>query len=260
MRKDSVLQGNHRIAWDAERQRFATMENSICRLGCVIFALVITAGGSSAAENETDTKVSVAGHPVVDASTALQRLKDGNARFVGGEPRHPHEQSGWRQSLEKGQHPFACVLGCSDSRVPPELIFDQGFGDLFVIRVAGNVVDTDVTASVEYAIDHLDTELVLVMGHTHCGAIAATIDHLSDTGAEPAEVISLFNRIEPAVMQVNKELAREAKIDVCVKQNVRLAIRRLSRVPDLHRSIKAGKIKVIGAVYDMHTGKVHFLD
>ena len=192
----------------------------------------------------------------VDAAQAIKRLEDGNARFVAGKPQHPHETSEWRHSLEKEQRPFAVVLGCSDSRVPTELVFDQGFGDLFVIRVAGNIVDTDVTASIEYAIDHLGTQLIVVMGHSHCGAVTATLDHLANPDGEPAEVVSLLYRIEPAIIGIPNDLSRDKRIDHAVQRNVELAVRRLSRVPDLRRSINAGRIKVVGAVYDMHTGEV----
>lgn len=196
----------------------------------------------------------------VDADAALKALQDGNARFASGSPVHPHETAGWRQQLEAGQHPFAVVIGCSDSRVPPELLFDQGFGDLFVIRVAGNVVDTDVVASVEYAIDHLDTRLIVVMGHTGCGAVTATIDHLANPDGEPAEVVSLLYQIEPATMGLDRDLPRKEFVAKAIEKNMKLAVRRLSRVPDLRRSIKTGNVKLVGAVYDMHTGKVNFVD
>lgn len=200
------------------------------------------------------------GNESVSVNEALQRLRDGNARFVAGKPKHPHETSDWRHQLEKEQHPFAVVLGCSDSRVPPELLFDQGFGDLFVVRVAGNVVDTDVTASVEYAIDHLDTQLIVVMGHTNCGAITATLDHLTNAEGEPAEVVSLLYRIEPSTIGIPNDLPRSERINIAVKRNVQLAVRRLARVPDLRRSISSGKIKIVGAVYDMHTGKINIFE
>ena len=196
----------------------------------------------------------------IHAEQALKRLQDGNARFVAGQSKHPHETSDWRHDLEKEQHPYAVVIGCSDSRVPPELVFDQGFGDLFVIRVAGNVVDTDVIASVEYAIDHLDTELIVVMGHSNCGAVTATLDCLANAEGEPAEVVSLLYQIEPAIVGISKDWPRQTQIDRAVKRNVELAVRRLSRVPDLWHRIKAGTIKVVGALYDMHTGKVEMFE
>ncbi|NOX55243.1 MAG: carbonic anhydrase [Planctomycetes bacterium] len=195
----------------------------------------------------------------ISAEEALKRLQEGNARFVAGTPRHPHEARQWRSRLEKGQHPFAVILGCSDSRVPPELVFDQGFGDLFVVRVAGNVVDTDVTASIEYAVDHLGTRLILVMGHSHCGAVTAALDLLGHPDGEPAEIVSLLYRMEPAVMGLPKELPREQRIERAVSRNVQRSVQRLSRVPDLRRKIKANTIQIVGAVFDMHTGKVGLL-
>lgn len=223
-------------------------------------ASLIVAFFAAAAVDSVESDTTNEEPPVVDADQALQRLIDGNSRFAHGTPRHPHESARWRHSVEDEQHPFAVVLGCSDSRVPPELIFDQGIGDLFVVRVAGNVVDTDVTASVEYAIDHLDTHLIVVMGHSHCGAVTATLDHLSDPEGEPAEVVELLYRIEPATMNIDRDLPRAEQIQLAVRHNVEAAVRRLSRVPDLRRSISQGKAKLVGAVYDMHTGEVRFLD
>lgn len=191
---------------------------------------------------------------------ALSRLLEGNARFAEGKPTHPHETPAHRLTLEDEQHPFAVIIGCSDSRVPPELLFDQGFGDLFVVRVAGNVIDTTVTASVEYAIDHLDTSLIVVLGHTGCGAVTATLDHLTSAEGEPAEVVSLLYRIEPAFSQTTAELPREQRIDQAIAQNVRRSVRRLSRVPDLQRALRNERVEIVGAVYDMHTGRVELLE
>ena len=128
-----------------------------------------------------------------------------------------------------------------------------------MIRVAGNVVETDVTASIEYAVVHLHTQLVVVMGHSHCGAVTASVDFLSNPDDQPAEVVSLLNRIEPAIMGISSELPRQERIDVAVKQNVKLAVRRLSRVPELRHKIDSGSIKIVGAIYDMHTGSVDYL-
>ena len=105
-----------------------------------------------------------------DAAEAINWLKEGNLRFASSRPRHAHEAASWRKHLKSGQQPFATILACSDSRVPPELVFDQGFGELFVIRVAGNIVSTDVLGSLQYAILHLQTPLVVVMGHESCGS------------------------------------------------------------------------------------------
>ena len=229
------------------------------RVTAVAIVVIQFAAGALVAGEPVESAPQQAPADAVDAIVALDRLRDGNRRFVAGTPKHPHETTKWRQSLEHGQHPFAVVLGCSDSRVPPELVFDQGLGDLFVIRVAGNVVDTEIAASIEYAVDHLKTELIVLMGHTHCGAVTATLDHLSDVGEEPAEVVSLLSQIEPAVIGIAADAPREHRIAQAVRQHVEFGVRRLSRVPDLRRSIHAGRIKVVGAVYDMHNGKVNFL-
>ena len=191
---------------------------------------------------------------------ALERLVQGNARFAAGKSKHPRETTDLRKFLEAEQHPYAVILGCSDSRVPPTLVFDQGFGDLFVVRVAGNIVDTDVIASIEYAIDHLDTRLIVVMGHTQCGAVTATIDHLASADGESAEVVSLLYRIEPAVIGISDDLPRKQRIDHAVRRNVELAVRHLTRVPDLRCCLNAGNIKIVGSIYDMHSGKVEVLD
>src|SRR5262249_39949150 len=109
------------------------------------------------------------------ADEALAKLMDGNKRYASSHSLHPHQSAGRRHELEATQHPFACILSCSDSRVPPEVVFDEGLGDLFVVRVAGNIVDSAVTGSIEYAVEHLGTPLVLVMGHEKCGAVQATL-------------------------------------------------------------------------------------
>ena len=195
----------------------------------------------------------------ISADSALIILEEGNGRFAANEPRHPHEASQWRERLEQGQHPFAIVLGCSDSRVPPELVFDQGFGDLFVIRIAGNVVDTDAIASVEYATEHLGTALVLVLGHTHCGAVTATLEYLHDPEDEPAEIVSLLYQIEPALVTVEPWKTKEDRVMDGIINNIEMGVRRLSRVPAVHRRIKTGQVKVLGAIYDIHDGSVRLL-
>jgi carbonic anhydrase len=197
--------------------------------------------------------------PAITAEAALARLLAGNARFADGKPQHDHQSKDWRARLEQAQHPMAVILGCADSRVPPELLFDQGFGDLFVVRVAGNIVDTDVTASIEYAVDHLGTPLVVVLGHSRCGAVTAALDHLSDSDVGPDEIASLFYRIEPALIGLPRDKNREEQLGEAVKRNVALGVRRLSRVPDLMKSLKKGKVKIVGAVYDIHSGKVDLL-
>ncbi|WP_197525478.1 carbonic anhydrase [Pseudobythopirellula maris] len=197
----------------------------------------------------------------VSAQDALSRLVEGNKRFVRGESIHPHASADYRASLAHEQHPFATVLACSDSRVTPVLIFDQGVGDLFVIRVAGNVVDDDVTGSIEYAVDHLGCPLVLVMGHKSCGAVTAAhhafVAH--DLQEEPQEILSLLARIAPAMRGLDRNKPTEGQVDEAIEKNVRIAIQRLSACHDLHESLEAGKLQIRGAVYDLETGAVHLL-
>lgn len=198
----------------------------------------------------------------VTADAALATLLEGNKRFVRGESQHPHESADYRASLAKAQHPFATILACSDSRVTPVLIFDQGVGDLFVIRVAGNVVDEDVAGSIEYAVDHLGTKLMLVMGHKNCGAVTAAYHAFVARDMEqrePHEIESLLMRIEPALENLETSLPEESQIAAGIERNVRLAMRNLKRFPDLRRGVESGRVVIRGAIYDLATGEVELL-
>ena len=195
-----------------------------------------------------------------DAALALARLKTGNRRFVSGKLRTRHEAASWRAHLKKGQHPFATILACSDSRVPPELVFDQGFGDLFVIRVAGNIIAADVVGSLAYAIRHLETSLVVVMGHESCGAVTAAVDALAGRGREPRLIAALVAAIEPGLKDLPAELTGADRIHAAVEANVRWSIRQLKAIPEGQLALKQKKCTLIGAVYDIATGKVHFLE
>lgn len=194
-----------------------------------------------------------------EADKALDILLEGNERFLNGKPLHPHENRNWISKLKEGQHPFAVIIGCSDSRVPPELVFDQGFGDIFVIRIAGNVINTDVLASVEYAIEHLGTQLIVVLGHTGCGAVKATVSHLNDPDGEPSEIVSLLYQIEPAVIGI-ENADPDKIIPLVVKRNVELGVRRLSRAPDVRSKLLNDEISIQGAIYDINSGQVKLLD
>ncbi len=211
------------------------------------------AAEASAADSRSET-------PPQSCMEALNRLIAGNERFVAGELRHPHLGNDWRKRLTGGQQPFATILGCSDSRVPPELLFDQGFGDLFVIRVAGNVIDTDVTGSVEYGVDHLSTQVVIVMGHDGCGAVTAALHSEEHLAKEPNEIRSLVGKIKPAIVSVRRDQAFSIQLRQSVEANVRASVRLLLNVPDLARSVKDDKTKIIGCVYDIDTGRVRTLD
>ncbi|MEO1498674.1 MAG: carbonic anhydrase [Planctomycetota bacterium] len=192
---------------------------------------------------------------------ALARLLDGNKRFVRGQSLHPHESADYRASLAKEQHPFVTILACSDSRVTPAIIFDQGVGDLFVVRVAGNVVDEDVTGSIEYAVDHLGTQLVLVVGHENCGAVSAAYHEFvaRDLGPEPDEIESLLGRIASSVAGLDADAPIDEQIAIGVVRNVENGVDRLSRVADLRDAIEGGRLEIRGAVYDVATGKVRLL-
>ena len=157
-----------------------------------------TRRSSAAAPKAQRKDAPIDAHPK-NATQALALLKEGNLRFVSSHVRHAHEAGNWRKHLKASQHPFATILACSDSRVPPELVFDQGFGDLFVIRVAGNIVDTAVLGSLQYAIRHLQTPLVVVMGHESCGAVTAAVDALEGRGQEPRFIAALIAAIEPGL-------------------------------------------------------------
>src|SRR5436305_8985823 len=166
-----------------------------------------------------------------DGAAALDRLKEGNRRFADGTTRHAHEGADWRKYLVGGQRPFATVLGCSDSRVPVELVFDQGFGDLFVVRVAGNVVADDVVGSVAYAALHLRTPLFVVMGHAGCGAVTAALDAKLKKAREPERIEALLKLIEPGLKGLDLTPAYPRLLDTAVEANVRWSLRQLADLP-----------------------------
>ncbi len=194
-----------------------------------------------------------------DAGEARQRLVAGNKRFVAGESIHPRATKEWRQRLSKGQKPFAAVLCCSDSRSPPELVFDQGFGDLFVIRVAGNVFAPDGLGSLEYAWLHLKVPLVLVLGHEGCGAVAAALEAKFHQAKEPEAVTALVRRIDPALKDLDPKLTDEAKLQAAVESNVRWSMAQLADNPDAKKALEEKRFETAGAVYGLETGAVRFL-
>ena len=196
----------------------------------------------------------------VSPDDALKMLLDGNKRFVSNEAQHPHQSIEQRvRTAKEGQKPFATILTCSDSRVPPEIFFDAGIGYIFVIRVAGNVVDKDALGSIEYAADHLGSSLIMVVGHTKCGAIAAVVnnDHVG------GNITSVTDKIRPAVEKTraaNKGLAGDALILESTKANVRQSMEEITRSSgDIKGLVNAGKVKIVGAIYDVETGSVNVL-
>jgi carbonic anhydrase len=202
-------------------------------------------------------------HPV-SASEALARLRTGNGRFVANvRSIDVLAAQAQRAELASGQSPFAIVLTCSDSRVPAELVFDCGLGDLFVIRVAGNVVAPSLIGSVEYAAATFGTQLVVVMGHTRCGAVSATLDVLSGRATVPTESIhDIVERITPAVKElVRSDVPKEELMRPAIRANTRSSADRLlhgSRL--LEDRAGAGKLRIVSAEYALETGVVDFFD
>jgi carbonic anhydrase len=192
-------------------------------------------------------------------AAALARLKAGNARFADGRTRHAHESADWRKHLVREQKPLATVLGCSDSRVPPELVFDQGFGDLFVVRVAGNVVAADVVASLSYAALHLGTPLFVVMGHTGCGAVTAALDAQLKKAREPERIEALVRLIEPGLKDLDTKAPYAEALAAAVEANVRWAVAQLARLTGPKEALRDGRVALAGAIYELETGRVRFL-
>jgi carbonic anhydrase len=195
--------------------------------------------------------------PIITSLTpdqALATLMEGNQRFVARKQLNPHQDIARITEVAIGQNPFAAILSCADSRVVPEIAFDQGMGDLFVVRVAGNVARTDEIASEEYAIALLKTPLLMVLGHERCGAVTAALNGLSAGGQWPGDIASLVLAIEPAV----KASAGEAgdRLMNAVKANVRLQVDRLLGSSVIAASVREGRLKVVGAYYDLDTGVI----
>ena len=195
----------------------------------------------------------------VTHTEALRRLQEGNARFAEGKTNHPHENLEWRKQLTAGQHPFATVLACSDSRVPTELVFDQGFGDLFVVRVAGNVGGADDLGSIEYAVNHLNTSLVLVMGHEGCGAVTAALGSDSSRAREAAGIQTMLAHVEPSLKDVNRSLPRAEQVHLGVEANVRRSVALLRNTHELKAKIASGALDIVGSVYALDTGRIRIL-
>jgi carbonic anhydrase len=203
---------------------------------------------------------------MIQALEALTRLRDGNRRFAAGQTVTPSLSSAARRvALVAGQEPFAIILGCSDSRVPAELVFDQGFGDLFVIRVAGNVVAPSQVGSVEFAASRFGTRLVVVMGHSQCGAVIATLEELQGRGtSQSMNLRSIVDRVRPSVetLLIGRHSADpDALLRDAVRANVRASVGHLRRGSELlERLIDETGLLIVGAEYSLETGLVDFFD
>jgi carbonic anhydrase len=194
--------------------------------------------------------------PMISPTEAISKLKEGNGRYTSGSLQHPGQTAERRTELAKTQHPFATIISCSDSRVPPEIVFDQGLGDLFIVRVAGNVINDEGLGSVEYSVDHLGTRLILVLGHQSCGAVKAARETIAAKGTAPGHIQSLVTAIKPAVEATAKD-----DLDTTIKANVKNVVQALrSSTPILKAEVDSGKIQVVGGYYSLDTGAVTFLD
>lgn len=200
------------------------------------------------------------------AMAALTRLLEGNERFASGRPSADAVENRERRAeLVSGQAPFAIVLGCSDSRVPAELVFDQGLGDLFVIRVAGNIVAPSQIGSVEFAAERFRTRLVMVLGHSQCGAILATLEALGRTDGAPSRGLqSIVDRVRPSVeglLRSGQPMDFETLVHEAVRANVRAAVRALRHGSDsIERLVAEEGLLVVGAEYFLESGRVHLFD
>jgi carbonic anhydrase len=217
----------------------------------VLIAIFLLSGASTALAKTTST---------VSADAALKMLQDGNARFVCGPAKRLNQGAAQRKlTAEKGQQPFAVVLSCADSRVPVEVLFDRGIGDIFVVRDAGNIATITDIGSIEYAVDHLGSPLVVVLGHSKCGAVTAAVEG----GEAPPNIKAIVNTIAPAVTvakNANPDKSGDALVPAAIMANVWQALADIYKnSPMLREKAKDGKIKLVGAVYDLHSGKINWM-
>ncbi len=219
-----------------------------CHLSLVLALLLSTATATAAVPSS------------VSPEATLKMLQDGNGRFASAGPKRPNQNAKRRlDTTEKGQQPFAAVLACADSRVPVEVLFDRGIGDIFVVRNAGNIATKESIGSLEFAVDHLGTPLVVVLGHSKCGAVIAAVEG----GAAPPNIQTFVDAISPAVAKAkasNPEKSGAALVPEAITANVWQAITDiLTNSPLLREKVKEGKVKMVGGNYDLKTGKVTWL-
>ena len=202
---------------------------------------------------------------MLTAQEALTRLQEGNKRFVEGKSTYNTNDTRRRNELVDGQTPFAIILGCSDSRVPAEIVFDQGLGDLFVIRIAGNIVAPSQIGSIEFTVETFQTPLVVVLGHTRCGAVAATLNQIRQPQASRSQHLrSIVERIRPAVeplSEIRTDLTPEQLLERAIRSNIRMSVNQLrhgsSFLEEIHDS---GSLWIVGAEYSLESGEVDFFE
>lgn len=208
-------------------------------------------------ESPSQTAAEIYKRPeIIDSGTAIQLLKEGNKRFVSNKTLSDDTTAEKRKSLvNNGQHPFAIVLTCSDSRVPPETLFDQGLGDLFVIRDAGNVVDPVELGSIEYGAEHLGSPLIVVLGHDKCGAVKATVEG----GEAEGNIKQIVEKIKPSLEKVKHSCTNEDELcEACENENIKNSVAQIENDPIIKKLENEKKIRVIGAKYHLDTGLVSF--
>lgn len=198
--------------------------------------------------------------PDCTAEEALERLKAGNARFVSGRGHFPSLQKEILADLAGGQQPYATILGCSDSRVPPEVVFDAHLGELFVVRVAGNVLGNAIFGTLQYAGAHLHTPLFVVMGHEGCGAVQAAIATKFHGAEHKSRIELLVDNILPALDGLDGSQPPEALLHSAVEANVRWTLKTLRETPEVKATGATSGMKLVGAIYELETGRVRFLD
>ncbi len=196
---------------------------------------------------------------VYTADEALDRLVAGNARFVRGRARFPTVKKEVLAELAKGQQPYATVIGCSDSRVPPELVFDAGFGELFIVRIAGNVISPEIMGTLQYAAVHLHTPLFVVLGHEGCGAVQAALALRFQGVLERQRIALLLGTILPGLEHLRGTLAPRDLLHAAVEANVRWSMHQLLDTPEGRARMTEGIVRLVGAVYELKTGRVRFL-
>lgn len=212
----------------------------------IVLFLIVTVqfGLNIYAQNETH----------LNPNEPLKKLIEGNQRFAESKMLHQNQSAERRDEVAKGQHPIAVIVSCSDSRVPPEIVFDQGLGDLFVIRSAGNLVDDIGLGSIEYAVEHLGVQLIVVLGHERCGAVAAAVKG----GEALGHIAKLIDEINPAVEKVKKQSGD--LLDNSVLSNINIVVKQLQNSePILKEFVHSKRLKIIGARYDLDNGVVAFM-
>ncbi|MEU9081537.1 carbonic anhydrase [Streptomyces sp. NPDC048357] len=250
------MPSNTRTPAAVPRSRRALLRTAVAGTAAAGAGLALgSAFPASAAPRDADADTEAAGR-VTTPAQALRRLAAGNQRWRTRRQEHPHESVYLRRRLVAGQHPFAVVLGCVDSRVPPELVFDQGLGDLLTVRSAGEVLDEAVLGSIAYGVLELRVPLVLVLAHQSCGAVAAAV-HADETGEPlPAHIRYLADQIRPSI---DHGQHGDARVDATINAHVREVRRRLAAEPDLAGKVAAGELAVVAARYELRDQQVRTL-